>query len=117
MRVPKTALQYFENRDAEIFSGGHGLSEFSHDIQILEMKVGEHFPFHKAVEIGEIANHAGALVNGAADGDFQSVIVAVTVRIVALAVDSAVFVGRHLCTVQPMRGREAIAASEMGNHC
>ncbi len=112
----KATLQYFENLDAEIFRGGHSLGEFLQRIQILEVVAGEHFPFDEAVEIDEVADHAGALVDRAADRDFEGVVVAVSVRIVAFAIGGAVLVVGHLCAVQAVRGGEEVAAGEMGFH-
>ena len=42
------------------------------------------------VEFGEIADHAAGGVDLAADGDLDGVVVAVSVRIIALAVGGAV---------------------------
>src|SRR5450755_16053 len=116
MRVVKATLQYFEDLHRKIFRGGHLLSEFLQGIQILQMIAGEHFPFDKTVEIDQIAEHASALVNLATHGDFECIVVAVSVRIVALAISHAIFVGGHLRTVQPVRGGESITASEMRFH-
>ena len=47
---------------------------------------GEHFPFDESVEIDEVADHAGGGIDRAADGDFEGVVVAVSVGVVAFAV-------------------------------
>jgi hypothetical protein len=60
------------------------------------VEAGEHFPFNEAVEIDEVADHAGALVDRAADGDFESIVVAVSVGVIALAIGSAVLFSGHL---------------------
>ncbi len=57
---------------------------------------GEHFPFDEAVEIDQIADHAGGWIDLSADRDFEGVVVAVSVRIVALAVGGEIFGGRHV---------------------
>ena len=74
--------------------------EFLQHIQILEMVAGEHLFFDEAVEIDEIEDHAGVLVNRAADGNFQRVVVAMSVRVVALAVGGEILGGGHFCAVQ-----------------
>jgi len=116
MRLLKAPLQYFEDLDAEIFRGGHSLGEFFQRIQILEVVAREHFLFDETVEIDQIADHSGAGVEGAADADLEGVVVAVSVRVVAFAVGSMVFVGGHFRAMQAVRGGEAIAAREMGFH-
>jgi hypothetical protein len=116
MRLLKAALQYFEDLDGEIFRGGHFLGEFLQGIQILQIVAGEHFPFDEAVEIDEVADHAGGGIDGAADGDFEGVVVTVSVRVVAFAVSGDVFFGGHVGAMQAVRGREAIAAGEVSFH-
>ncbi len=46
----------------------------------------ENFAFHEAIQIDEIADHAGLVVHLPAHRDFQRVVVAVSIRIVAFAV-------------------------------
>src|SRR5579863_9363928 len=113
MRLLEAALQYFVDLDREVFRGGYEFGEFLQGIQVLQVIAGEHFPFNKTVEIDEVADHAGAGVDRAADGDFEGVVVAVAVRVVALAVGGDVFLGGHLRAVQAVRRREVVAAGEM----
>ena len=63
MRVGKAALQYFEDFDAQIFRSGHKCGEFLQRIQILQIIARDHFPFDKTIEIDEVADHAGAVVD------------------------------------------------------
>jgi hypothetical protein len=116
MRFVEATLQYFENFDGEIFRGGHGLGEFFQGIQILKVETKEHFPFDEAVEIDEVADHASSLIDLAAYRDFECVVVAVSVGIIALSVGSKIFGGRHVGIVETMRSGEAIAAGKVGFH-
>jgi hypothetical protein len=116
MRFVEATLQYFEDLDSKIFRGGHGLGEFFQGIQILKVETKEHFPFDEAVEIDEVADHASSLIDLAAHRDFERVVVAMSVGVVALAVGREIFGRRHVGAVEPVRGREAVAAGEMGFH-
>ncbi len=116
MRGMEAALQYFEYLDREVFRGGHTMGEFLQRIQVIQVVTREHFPFDEAVEIDEIADHTCAWIDRAADGDFESVVVSVAVRVVALAVGREIFFERHLGAVETVRRREVVAASEMGFH-
>ncbi len=116
MRQWEAALQFFEDLDGKIFRGGHKLAKFLHGIQVLQVITREHFPFDDAVEIHQIADHARGLVDRAADGHLERVIVAVPVRVVAFAVSGKIFFGGHVRTMQPVRRGEVVAASEMGFH-
>ncbi len=102
MSVREATLQNLEDFDTQIFCSRHNLSKFLNHIQILQVIAVQHFPFDKAVQICQIANHAGARLDGAADRDFERVIVTVAMRIVALAVRSTIFFGGHLGAVQPV---------------
>src|SRR5579863_8366369 len=95
MSVRERPLQYFEDLDAQIFRSGHSFREFLQGIQILKVIAQEHFPLHALIEIDEIAYHSRALINWAADADFEPVIVAVSVRIIAFAIGSQVLFRRH----------------------
>jgi len=116
MRFAEAALQYFKDFDAEILRGGHSLSEFLQRIQILQVIAREHFSFDETVEIDEIADHTGALVNWAADGDFEKIVMPMSIRIVAFAKGYTIFFIGHVGAVQPVRGGEEITAGEMGFH-
>ena len=116
MRVREGALQYFEDPDAEILCSGHFFAEIFHRVQVLKVIAGEDFPFDAGVEIDEVADHAGGEVDRAADGDFEGIVVSVSVRVVALAVGGEVLSRGHFRAVEAMRGGEAIAAGEVSDH-
>src|SRR5712692_2001942 len=70
------------------------------------------FPVDERIEAGEIGNHAGGGIYGAGNADFDGVVMTVAVGIVALAEDAAVlFLAEERC-MQPVGGRETVAASE-----
>ena len=96
MSVGERGLQYFKDLDAQIFRRGYGFREFLQRIQIFQVIAREHFPFQALIEIDEVADHARALIDLAADCNLKHIIVAVSVRIIALAVSSLVFVDRHI---------------------
>ena len=58
---------------------------------------------HKAIQIDQIADHAGLVIDRPADGDLDHVVVPMSVRIIALAIGRAVFFRRHLVAVQAVR--------------
>ena len=66
-------------------------------------KTFHNFFIHKSIQVTKIANHAGMAIDLAAHGHFQRVIMAVSMGIVAFAVDGAVFFRRHGITMQPVR--------------
>jgi hypothetical protein len=116
MRVMEAALHYFVDLNAEIFGGGDFLGEFGEGIQIFVAEAGEHFPFDKAIQIDQVADHAGFFVDRAAHCYFNGVIVAVAEGIVAFAVGRLIFLRGHGLAVQAVRRGEEVAAGEMGFH-
>src|SRR5208282_1817212 len=116
MRLLKATLQYFEDFDGEIFRGGHKLGEFLHRIQILQVIAGEHFPFDESIEIDQVADHAGSGIDRAADRDFEVVVVAVPVGVVAFSVGGKILGSGHVGAVQAVRCRETVAAGEVSDH-
>src|ERR1035438_412552 len=71
---------------------------------------------HETVEVDEVADHSGLSADLSADCDFDRVVVAVSVRIIALAIRGAVFGLRHLVAMQAVRGGEHVAAGKVGLH-
>src|ERR1700685_4282865 len=67
---------------------------------------------HVGIEDREIGDHAGGRIDGAGDGNFDNVIVAVAVGIIALAVDAAILRLIELVAVQAMGGGKKIAAAQ-----
>ena len=116
MRVGEAALQYFKDLNREIFGGRYKSGELLQCIQIRQVEAGKHFRCDESVEIDEITDHTSGVVDWAADRDLEGVVVAVSVRVIALAVSNAVFVGRHLGAMQAVRGGEAVTAGEVSFH-
>ena len=72
----------------------------------------DHLFVHKGIQVGKIRNHPGGRVDRAREEHFDGVVVAVAIRVVALAVDPAVFFFSQLHAMQAVRRREMIAAAE-----
>ena len=66
----------------------------------------EHFPVHDFLKFFGIDDEAGATINVAFDGDFERVVVAVAVRVIALAEQAKVFFRSEIRVVVVMRGGE-----------
>ena len=103
MSVGKTTLQNIVDEGAQVLGRGNCLAKFGHRIQILEVETVQDFVFNKRVEIGEIADHAGTFIYRATDCYLQRVVVAVTIRIIALSVRRLILLFRHRVAVQAMR--------------
>ena len=71
---------------------------------------------HKGIQINQVADHAGPGIDPARHRDLHGIIVAVTVRIVALAIDGLVLRGGHFIAMQPMRSREQVTSCQVGFH-
>ena len=101
MCLVELALQNIVYQRAEILGRRHGIREFPLHIEILQVVPGDNFPLHAFVEVDQIADHA-ILIHLAAEGDFEHVIMAVSVRVITLPVSGPVLVVRHLRAVQAM---------------
>jgi hypothetical protein len=61
---------------------------------------------HDLFELLEVDDEAGAGIDFSFDGDFESVVVPVAIRVVALAEDAKVFFRREVGVVVVVRGGE-----------
>src|SRR5271163_3649019 len=102
--------------EGEILGGRDAVLEAREGVQIGVVEAIEEMGAGEGIEIGQIAEHSGERVELAAEGDLDRVVVAVTVRVVALAEDGAVALGIVGRGVQAMRGTEVIAAGEIDLH-
>ena len=68
------------------------------------------------IEINQITDHAGLVVDPTADGDFDRVVVPMSVGVIAFSVGVAVFFLGHFVAVQAMRRGEHVATGEVGFH-
>ena len=116
MSFLEAALHYFVDRDAEVLSGGNGLRKLRNQVQILMIVALEYLAMHEAVEVDQIADHARLIIDGPTHRDFDHVVVAVSVGIVALAIDRAVFFFGKLLAVQAVRGGKHVAPREVDDH-
>jgi hypothetical protein len=62
----------------------------------------DHFAIHKPVQVAQIRNHSGGRIDRAGNRDFDDVVVSVSIRIVALAIDALIFFIAELRAVQAM---------------
>src|SRR4051794_31390811 len=104
MAVAELTFQYFINVHTEVLGGGYGLRKFRQQIQVLVIVARQYLLRHAAIEIDQVANHASTLIDLAANGYRQSVVVAMPVRIVAFAINLAVLGLGVGIIVQTMRG-------------
>jgi hypothetical protein len=82
--------EYFYRK---VFRGRHDVVEFVERVEIHVIEAIEEICLRERIEGAEVANHACSFVDRARDGDFDNVIVAVPVGVIALAEDGAVLLG------------------------
>ncbi len=71
---------------------------------------------HEAIQIDQIADHAGLLIDRSTDGYFDGVVVTVSVGIIALAIGRAVFFLRHFVAMQAVRRRKHVSPGQVRLH-
>jgi hypothetical protein len=96
------SLQNIVNGLAQVLSGGNAPRELFQTIQILQVEAIQYLTLNRAIKIDEIADHASAFIYRPANGHFESVVVAMSVRVVALAVSGHVLLAGHGIAMQPM---------------
>ena len=70
-------------------------------------------PFaHKSVQVGNICDHPGCGIDFTGKAHFNRVIVAMTVRIVAFAINAAIFFFTEFRAVKTMRRGKVIPAAK-----
>ena len=79
-------------------------------------KTFQDFFLHKAIQVNQIAYHPGPGINLPRDRNLQRVIVAVAIRVVALAVDGLVLFRGHVIAMQPVRSGKPVAPCQIGLH-
>src|ERR1700722_10566777 len=93
--------------DGEIFRRRNAGEKFGYFFVQEAMVHGvEHFAMHDFLELLEIDDEAGAGIDLAPHGDFEGVVMAVAVGVVALAEDAAVLLGREVGVVVIVRRGE-----------
>jgi hypothetical protein len=73
----------------------------------------DHCTLDECIEVGQVCDHSGGRVHRTRHGDFDDVVVAVPVRIIALAVDTLIRFFVELRAVQSMRSRETVSPRQM----
>ena len=73
----------------------------------------EHFAMHDLFELFEVDNETGAGIDFAFYGDFEGVVVAVAVRVIAFAEDAAVLLRSKVRVVVEVGGGEFSFAREI----
>src|ERR1043165_9688446 len=76
----------------------------------------ENVPLHRPIQVQEIADHARALIYLRADSHLHVIVVTVPIRIVALAIDGAVFLSREFIVMKPVRSRKQVTAGQVRFH-
>jgi hypothetical protein len=100
-------LETIPNRDGDVLGGRDLVREFGDLFVEVPMIHGiEDFAVENFLEVLEVHDESGLWVNGAFNRYFKCVVVAVSVRVVALAEDAAVLFGREVGIVIVVRGRE-----------
>jgi hypothetical protein len=80
------------------------------------IKPSEQICLRKSIQLRKIANHARYGIDLAAQCHLYGVIMAVTIRVVALPEDFHILRRIIGICMQPMRGAEVVAAAEMRFH-
>src|SRR6266568_7400805 len=112
----EAALQNLVDFGAQVLSGRHRIAKLIQAIQVGDPETLQDVAIHEHVQAGKIADHSAAGIHLTANGYLQSVVVPVTVGIVALAVNFLVLLRRKLIAVQAMRSREPVAPGEISLH-
>ncbi len=99
----------------EIFRGWDNGGEEGKGVEVLVVEGFEEVRVGEGVEVCEVGDHAGGGIDRAAEGDFDDVVVAMAVRVIALAEGLAILFGGEAVGVEAVGGGEVIAAGEMGD--
>ena len=104
--------------NCQVFRSGNFIAELGHFfVEMAMIEVIDHFPVHQLLEPFQIDDEAGALVHRARYGDFERVIVPVSMRIVAFAEDALVLFRRKFGIVIEVRSGKLRLASEINHAC
>src|SRR6185437_1062123 len=100
----------------KILGGRYHISKRVELVEITELELRHDLAIEESIQIGKIADHPGFRGGLSAYGDFDFVIVPVSMRIVAFAVHAAVLLLAELGRVQPVRRAKLISAGEICLH-
>ena len=100
----------------EIFRSRHFISELWQQIQILMIEAVDNFPLTATIQIDQVADHPGLRIDLPAHRDFDRVVMAVPVGVIALPIHRLVlFIGERVA-VQSVRGCDQVSPGEMRLH-
>src|SRR5215471_12444598 len=116
LRVAKPFLHQVVESHAHIFRGGHRRLELRQRIQVLVVQAFQYVVLHKGVQVGQIADHPCLSIHRTSHGNLQRIVVAMAVRIIALAVHSLVFLRRHGIAMQAVRSGKPVAPCQISFH-
>src|SRR5271157_4516245 len=105
----KALLQNVEDAFAQVLGGRYLSGKFRPQIQVHVIEALEDFAGYGRVELSQVANHSGSIINLAADRHLKSIIMPVPMRVVAFPVDGAVLFFRQLIAMKSMRCGEDVA--------
>src|SRR5947209_7487942 len=94
----------------KILGCGHYVAKRVQLIKIAELKARHHDSLHKAVEIGEVADHSGCRIGLATYRDFDFVVMSMAIGIIAFAVNLLISFRAELRRMEAVRRRELIAS-------
>jgi hypothetical protein len=80
------------------------------------IKAVDHFALYATIQVSQVADHAGDWIYLAADCYLHNIIVAVAVRIAALAVKRPILFLAIFLRVQTMGGTEDISSRQVSSH-
>ena len=93
----KTLLQIVVDDLAEIFGRRDQREKLFQRVEVRVIEALQHGAFDGVIKISKVADHPGFRIDLAADGHVQGIIVAVPMRVVALAVNGAVLLTPTAC--------------------
>lgn len=95
LRAGNFAVEALPDGDGDIFRSGIGSLELGHfEIEMPMIVDADHFALEDVLQVFEIDDEAGDGINLAGDGDFEGVVVAVSVAVGAFAKGAAILVLR-----------------------
>lgn len=112
----KFRLENLPEDDGDVFrSRNHTLEKRNVMVQALVVDLVDDFGEDNVLELLEIHHHTGLGWNRTANGDLESIVMAVAVLVVANAVGLAILLVGHLGVVKTMRRGEFFSSSDF-NH-
>src|SRR5437016_3838787 len=106
-----------KNLHADILRRRHSIAESLYVlIQVHMIEWLDDFSRDVTIEIVKMRNHAGRGINFPRYGDLHDVVMSVSIRIIALAIDSLVFGFIEMRAMQPVRSGKCIPPRQLQPH-